>query len=74
MIKMIKFIALLILVFVIGIIIGRKTMKYDGVFVVDDSDSDTTKWILNVDINPNEIPNRKSLRFAVENTDNPTRC
>lgn len=52
-------------ILLIGIVIGRKTMKSDGMFIVDDSGEETTKWILDVTIDPASIPSRKEIHLKV---------
>lgn len=49
----------------VGVVIGRKTVKSDGMFIVDDSDDETTKWILDVAIDPASIPSRKEIHLRV---------
>ena len=39
--------------------------KYDGMFVVDDSDEETTRWTLQYDGDPTEIPKKKFVLFRV---------
>lgn len=49
----------------IGVFIGRKSIRSDGMFIVDDSRDETTRWILDVKIDPKTIPNRKEIRLKV---------
>lgn len=49
----------------VGVVIGRKTVKSDGMFIVDDSGDETTKWILDVTIDPDSIPSRKEIHLKV---------
>lgn len=49
----------------VGVFIGRTTIKVDGMFIVDDSDDETTRWILDVKIDPKTIPNKKEVRLKV---------
>ena len=49
----------------VGVFIGRKTVKVDGMFIVDDSDDKTTRWILDVTVDPKNIPNKKDVRLKV---------
>lgn len=49
----------------VGVFIGRKTVKVDGMFIVDDSDDKTTRWILDVAVDPKNIPNKKDVRLKV---------
>lgn len=62
-------IAMLVLIgaflFGVGFIIGRIGRKTDGMFIVDDNDEKTTRWILDVKIDPETIPNRKEIRLKV---------
>lgn len=51
--------------FCIGVYIGRKRTKNDGLFIVDDSDDKTTRWTLDVKIDPKEIPNKKEIRLKI---------
>lgn len=39
--------------------------KCDGTIVIDDSDEEKTKWQLIYDGDPNDISNKKSIRFRV---------
>lgn len=55
-----------IVFFLIGVFVGRKTVKSDGMFLVDDSDDETTRWILDVTVDPNSIPNRKEIHLKVK--------
>lgn len=49
----------------VGVFIGRTTIKVDGMFIVDDSDDETTRWILDVKVDPKTIPNKKEVRLKV---------
>lgn len=49
----------------VGVFIGRKTVKVDGMFIVDDSDEKTTRWILDVTVDPKNIQNKKDVRLKV---------
>lgn len=51
--------------FGIGFVIGRLARKTDGLFIVNNDDSETTRWILDVKIDPKTIPNRKEIRLKV---------
>ena len=53
----------------VGVVIGRKSMRCDGLFLVDDSDNETTRWILNVKIDPKTIPSKKSIHLKVKMMD-----
>lgn len=50
---------------IIGFLIGRKRSKFDGIFIVDDADYETTRWTLDMKIDPKTIPNRKEIRLKV---------
>lgn len=56
----------------IGVFIGRKSMGYDGLFLVDDSDDKTVQWILDVKIDPMTIPSKKSIHLKVKMMDQNT--
>ena len=47
-------------------IVGRSSVKTDGMFIVDDTNDETTKWILDVSVDPATIPNRKIIRLKVK--------
>ena len=49
----------------VGVFIGRTTLKVDGMFIVDDSNDETTRWILDVNFDPKDIPNKKEVRLKV---------
>lgn len=51
--------------FGVGFVIGRIGRKTDGMFIVDDNDTETTRWILDVKTDPKTIPNRKEIRLKV---------
>lgn len=59
------YILVAIIALCVGVFIGRKTAKVDGMFIVDDSDDETTRWILDVKIDPKTIPNKKEVRLKV---------
>lgn len=50
----------------VGVFIGRITTNVDGMFIVDDTDNETTRWILDVKIDPKTIPNKKEVRLKVQ--------
>lgn len=56
----------------IGVFIGKKSMGCDGLFLVDDSDNETTRWILDVKIDPMAIPSKKSIHLKVKMMDQNT--
>lgn len=43
----------------------HKSKQIHGLFILDDSDSNTTRWILDVKIDPEEIKNMKEIRLKV---------
>lgn len=49
----------------VGLSISNISRKFDGLFIVDDSDEETTKWILDVSIDPKSIPDRKEIHLKV---------
>lgn len=51
--------------FVSGFILGRLTIKKDGLFIVDDSDDETIRWIIDVQYDPKIIPDKKEIRLKV---------
>lgn len=56
--------------YVIGMVVGyvvRSLLpkKNDGLFILDDSDPKTTRWILDVKMDPDEIKNKKEIRLKV---------
>lgn len=58
-----------IAIFLIGIFIGRKSMRCDGLFIVNDSDFNKTQWIIDVKIDPETIPSRKEIHLKVKKMD-----
>lgn len=63
------FILLYILVAIValcvGVFIGRMTAETDGMFIIDDTDVEKTRWILDVKTDPKDIPNKKEVRLKV---------
>lgn len=49
----------------IGIFIGRVTVKVNGRFIVDESDENITRWTIDVDFDPKELPDKKEVRLKV---------
>lgn len=50
----------------IGYLIGNSSKVKDaGIFLIDDTDSEKTKWTLDVHMDPDDIPKKKHLRFKV---------
>lgn len=56
-----------ITMFCIGVFIGKHWKKTDGMFIVNDSDVEVTRWTLDVNIDPKTIPNKKEIRLKVVN-------
>lgn len=63
------YILILFIGLLIGIFIGRKSMRCDGLFLVDDTDDNTVQWILDVKIDPMTIPNHKEIHLKVKKMD-----
>lgn len=42
-----------------------KKKEVDGLFILDDSDPNTTRWILDMRMDPDEIKNKKEIRLKV---------
>lgn len=59
----------IIAAFFAGVIVGRSMIKIDGLFIVDDSDYETTRWTLDVWVDPKTIPNKKNVRLKVKKMD-----
>lgn len=59
---------LIMLAFLLGFLIGTrsKSKKIDGVFIVDDLNKNTTKWILDVWTDPEKIPSKKEIRLKIK--------
>ncbi len=51
--------------FCIGLFIGKASPGMDGMFIVNEDDTEVTRWILDVNIDPNTIPNKKEIRLKV---------
>lgn len=49
----------------VGIFIGRASIKIDGLFIVDDNDYATTRWVIDVK-DPQSIPNKTNVRLKVQ--------
>lgn len=62
---LILLILILIVAFCVGVLIGRSNRKFDGMFIVNDSDEEITRWILDVNIDPMDIPKKKEVRLKV---------
>lgn len=59
-----------IFAFGVGILLGMNVSDtIDGLFIVDDSDDKRTKWILDVNIDPDTIPNKKEIHLKVKKMD-----
>lgn len=53
----------------IGIYFGKKMKKYDGLFIVDDSNDQKIQWILDVTIDPESIPTKEEIRLKIKKLD-----
>lgn len=60
------FISAVLIGFAIGMFVGRKSAKVDGLFIIDDSDTETTRWILDVREKPEKIAEKKEIRLQVK--------
>lgn len=49
----------------IGMFIGNRIKKVDGLFILDDSNKEKIRWILDMKIDPEEIPSKKEIRLKV---------
>lgn len=49
----------------IGFCMGRMYSRLDGLFILDSSDPETQRWILDVHIDPKTIQNKKDIRLKV---------
>lgn len=59
-------IGLMALCYIVGYVVGRASQnKNAGIFLVDDSDDEKTRWTLDVHMDPDDIPKKKYLRFRV---------
>ena len=60
--------------FILGLILGLglhilllKVQRVDGVFIVDDRDSETTQWTLRMNTeDPNKIKDKKMIHMKVQ--------
>lgn len=53
---------------IIGILIKKK--RYDGLFIIDDSDDEITKWVIDIKYNPEILYNKKEIRLKVKKMSN----
>lgn len=51
--------------FIIGAYFGRKKYQ-DGLFIIDDSDNEDIRWILDMSIDPKTIPTKKTILLKVK--------
>lgn len=63
------YILIAIFFLLLGLFIGRKTIRYDGLFLVDESNNEKTRWILDVKIDPNSIPSKNKIYLKVKKID-----
>lgn len=61
----IPFILLVIYFFIRPWIKKHENKQIQGLFILDDSDPNTTRWILDVKMDPEEIKNMKEIRLKV---------
>lgn len=47
-------------------LIGQSSVKNDGLFIIDDSGEETTKWIIDIRVDPLTLSNKKIVRFKVK--------
>lgn len=52
--------------FCAGLFIGRGMSHFDGLFIVDESDKNSTRWILDMRQDPMKIPSKKEIRLKVQ--------
>lgn len=59
--------------FILGLVLGlgihillRVFIGVDGVFIIDDGDSETTRWTLQMKTNPTEISHKKNVYMTVK--------
>lgn len=57
---------ILLIIFLFYSIIKKcKNKRIHGLFILDESDPNTTRWILDVKMDPEEIKNMKEIRLKV---------
>lgn len=57
---------IIVILYVIRLLIKKHENKQiQGLFIIDDSDHNTTRWILDVKMDPEEIKNMKEIRLKV---------
>ncbi len=56
----------MIMSFLTSIVTGLPEVGSDGAFIVDDSDPETTRWILQYDGNPDDLKVGDKLTFEVK--------
>lgn len=49
----------------IGVAVGRALTKIDGLFIVDDEDPNVTRWVLDMHIDSDKIPKKKTVHLKV---------
>lgn len=62
------YITLLLIGMCIGFLVGLwilKGSKMDGRLIIDESNSDKTRWTLDIDREPEEIKKKKVIQFTV---------
>lgn len=66
MINAIFFMFGLVLGLGICILLFRVFIRVDGIFVIDDTDPNTTRWTLQMNTDPNNISKKKIVRMRVK--------
>jgi hypothetical protein len=64
--------------FIFGLVLGASAYillskvftRVDGRFIVDDNDPETTRWTLEMNGDPNDIPKKKRVIFSVIKEEN----
>lgn len=49
----------------IGMYIGTRVKHVDGLFIVDENNDEAIRWVLDMKIDPEEIPKKKEVRLKV---------
>ncbi len=55
--------------FLTSILTGLPEVNENGLFIIDDTDSDRTKWTLRYDGDPNNLKAGDSVRFKIVSTE-----
>lgn len=54
--------------------LGLMYKKCDGLFILDESDPNMQRWILDVHIDPETIADKKEIRLKIAKMDNKGSC